>query len=109
MIQSQSQSQLQEVLLSSSPALTCIHDLKTGALLTSFKAASTGGSEISSSSKDGNNASSSSSSQFRKTVDVVEACDGQGGLVVSAVPGKAAITIWSFQRVGLRSWKLEIW
>ena len=97
------QQQLQEVLLSSSPALTCIHDLKTGALLTSFKAASSSNGEI---SRDSTSASSTtsqsrsgSSSQYRKTVDTVTESDGQGGIVVSAVLGKAAITIWSFQRV----------
>lgn len=92
---------LQEVVLSASPALTAVHDLKTGALLTAFKAASgssSGGDQI---SRDSSNAGadSSSSSTYRKTVDVVQSCDGQGGLIVAAVPGKAAITIWSFQRV----------
>lgn len=96
-------SPLSEVLLSSSSALTAIHDLRTGALLTSFKASSssaaanTSGDQISRDSAAAT--SSSSASAYRKTVDVIEARDGQAGIIVAAVPGKAAITVWSFQRV----------
>ena len=105
-------SHLQELILSSSSSLTCLHDLRTGSLLTSFKASSSGAGsqhgEIS--TLDGANGKGKgrvnangtdrSTSVYRRTVDVLEGSDGQGGLVVAAVPGRGAISVWGFQKVG---------
>ena len=111
-------SHLQELILSSSSSLTCLHDLRTGSLLTSFKASSSGAGsqhgEISTlDGANGNgkgkgranaganaNGADRSTSVYRRTVDVLEGADGQGGLVVAAVPGRGAINVWGFQKVG---------
>lgn len=111
---------LQELILSSSSTLTCLHDLKTGSLQTSFKGASTGGNsdfsnepQASSSSTYGNSnnnrqdakgkarAVDDETSLFRKTTDSVETRDAVGGIVASVIAGKAAINVWSYQKVRL--------
>ena len=102
---------LQELILSASSGLTCLHDLRTGSLLTSFKSSSQGtSSDISNLSSDfkskgrateGNiTGNEKSSSIFRKTTDFVEGTEGTGGLVLGVVAGgKAALNVWSFQKV----------
>jgi hypothetical protein len=106
---------LQELILSSSSTLTCLHDLKTGSLLTSFKGASaTSGSDFSNDPQASSSATYGSSSNgkgknrateeeqnslFRKTTDSVETKDGMGGIVASVIAGKAAINVWSYQKV----------
>ncbi|KAK9894991.1 WD40 repeat-like protein [Cystobasidium minutum MCA 4210] len=107
---------LQELILSSSSTLTCLHDLKTGSLQTSFKGTSSSGTsdfsndpQASSSSTYGssnnNNAKGKNraieeeqSSLFKKTTDCIETRDAVGGVVASVIAGKAAINIWSYQK-----------
>lgn len=111
---------LQELILSSSSTLTCLHDVKTGSLLTSFKGTSASGTSdfsnepqaSSSNTYGGSNSNGRAdakgknravdeeqSSLFKKTTDCVETRDGMGGVVASVIAGKAAINIWSFQKV----------
>lgn len=122
---------LQELILSSSSTLTCLHDAKTGSLLTSFKGtSSTGGSTDFSSSHDIQASSSSStygsnsnsikadvkgknraideekSSIFKKTTDCLETRNGMGGIVASVIAGKAAINVWSYQKVSMRTFEM---
>lgn len=116
---SSSKMALQELILSSSSTLTCLHDLKTGSLQTSFKGTSSSGTsdfstdpQASSSSTYGNNSNNNSnakgknraveeeqSSLFKKTTDCIETRDAVGGIVASVIAGKAAINIWSYQKV----------
>lgn len=117
---SSSNDDLQELVLSSSSLLTSLHDVKTGSLLTAFKSSSSSGGAgsesasayASTSSSKGKgreeSASASSASQWRRTADVVDARDGQGGMVIAALPGgKGALNVWSFQRVGRNSFDLN--
>lgn len=98
---------LQELVLSSSATLTCMHDLRTGSLLTSFKSSTTNSDALLSSdikgkgrASDNSSSSSSSSSVFTSRTDYSESCFGVGGVIASIVPGgKAAVNIWSFQKV----------
>lgn len=104
---------LQELILSSSSAATCLHDIRTGALLTSFKSSTSTNindlSEYQSTTGKGKGKASSAadektSSIYRKTTDYIEGKDGVGGLVISVVPGgKGALNVWSFQRVSRAS------
>lgn len=117
---SSSKMSLQELILSSSSTLTCLHDLKTGSLQTSLKGTSSSGTsdfstdpQASSSSTYGNNSSNNNSnakgknraveeeqsSLFMKTTDCIETRDAVGGIVASVIAGKAAINIWSYQKV----------
>jgi hypothetical protein len=111
---------LQELILSSSSTLTCLHDVKTGSLLTSFKGTSASGTSdfsndaqaSSSSTYGGSNGSKADvkgksraveeeqSSLFKKTTNCTDTRDGMGGIVASVITGKAAINVWSFQKVG---------
>lgn len=106
---------LQELVLSSSSFLTALHDAKTGSLLTAFKQSSTAGSssgvldaaslDITTAGSKGKaraNETSTTTATWRQLADVVEGRDGQGGIVVAALPGgKGALNVWSFQRVSL--------
>ena len=89
-----SMTQLQELILSSSPSLLMLHDLQTGSQTVNFKNANL------ITSMDSTKISASLDVGHRRTCDYVEAKNGLGGLIMSyGGQGKGYINAWTFGKV----------
>jgi hypothetical protein len=75
--------QLQELVLSSSSALTALYSLTTGSNLLNFKAA----------------AGRSGGAEEKPLTTFIPSKDGLGGVVLGCAGGKSAINVWGFQKV----------